>query len=256
MAVDTEPEVEMKRMSFGDHLEELRQRLIYACIGVVIAVGVCLAFQDLLMWVITWPHMRAMAAIGEDSRLQVIDYADRFMVPMKVACIFGLIMSSPVILWQMWKFIGAGLYPHEKKYIGVAVPASLALFMSGVAFGYFVLIPVTLRFLAGFGQDWNTFRTDIELHKYLDLFFALTIAAGAVFEIPLVMTFLSFLGLVEPATFSRWRRHEIIVAAILGAILTPGGDLVSMATLAVPIMILYEIGIVCAKLCARKGGRP
>jgi Tat protein translocase TatC len=254
MATTTENEADLEthRMTFGEHIEELRQRLMYSCIGVVLAVGACLAKQDLLMWAVTLPHNRAMEALGQDTRLQVLDYTDRFMVPMKVACIFGLILAAPVILWQMWKFIAAGLYPRERRYVIGAVPTSLLLFIAGALFGYFILIPVTLQFLAGFGAEWNIFKSDIALDKYLDIFFALTVAAGAIFQIPLIMTFLAFTGLAGPATFSKWRRFEIIAAAILGAVLTPGGDLVSMASLAVPIMLLYEIGIVCAWVVFRK----
>ncbi|NUN50149.1 MAG: twin-arginine translocase subunit TatC [Candidatus Brocadiae bacterium] len=239
------------RMTFGEHLEELRQRLGYAVFGVILAVGFCLFWQEELMWVVSWPHRLAMESLGEDTRFQVFDYADRFMIPMKVSMIFGLALAAPVILWQMWKFIGAGLYAKERKYILIVGPASLILFFAGAAFGYFVLIPLTLKFLAGFGQEWKMFRTEIQLDKYLDLFFALTVAAGAVFEIPLIMTFLCFLGVVSPSTFASWRRFEIVAAAVLGAVLTPGGDLVSMASMAIPIILLYEIGILCGRLVYR-----
>jgi len=247
-SVDTEPDIDAPKMTFGEHLEELRQRLIYACIAVVLSVGFCLFWQEELMWVVSWPHRHAMEALHLDTRFQVFDYTDRFMIPMKVAMIFGLAMAAPVVLWQMWKFIGSGLYANEKKYIVVCAPASLLLFFAGAVFGYFVLIPVTLNFLGSFGQEWNIYDSKIALDKYLDLFFAMTVAAGAVFEIPLIMTFLSFAGLVSPATYASWRKMEILVASILGALLTPGGDLVSMASLAVPILLLYEFGILCSRL--------
>jgi sec-independent protein translocase protein TatC len=245
-------EEEAHRMSFGEHLEELRQRLIYSCIGVAVAVGICLFWQQELLWAVTWPHRRAHEAIGQSPKLEVFSYEDRFMIPMKVAMIFGLALAAPVILWQMWKFLAAGLHRHEKKYVLVCGPASLLLFFSGAVFGYLVLIPVTLQFLGSFGNDWNIYEDHIALDKYLDMFFGLTIAAGAIFEIPLVMAFLSFIGLVPPKTFVAWRKMEILVASILGAVLTPGGDLVSMASLAVPILVLYEVGILAGRLVYRK----
>ncbi|MEK7467055.1 MAG: twin-arginine translocase subunit TatC [Planctomycetota bacterium] len=249
---DTERDLEGHRMTFGEHLEELRQRLIYSCIGVLLAAGICFFWQQELMWAVTWPHRSAQESLGNPPELVVLDYADRFMIPMKVALIFGLALSAPVILWQLWKFIAAGLHPNEKKYALICGPASLLLFFAGAAFGYIVLIPVTLKFLGSFAADWNMFQEQIALDKYLDMFFALTVAAGAIFEIPLIMTFLSFVGIVPPKTFASWRKMEILVAAILGAILTPGGDLVSMASLALPIVILYEVGILAGRLVYRE----
>ncbi|MCE9581927.1 MAG: twin-arginine translocase subunit TatC [Planctomycetes bacterium] len=249
---ETEPGLQAHRMSFGEHLEELRQRLIYSCIGIGVAVGICLFWQQELLFAVTWPHRSAHESIGQSPKLEVFDYADRFMIPMKVALIFGLALAAPVVLWQMWKFLAAGLKKSEKKYVLVCAPASLVLFFSGAIFGYLVLIPVTLKFLGSFGQDWNIYEDHIALDKYLDMFFGLTIAAGAIFEIPLVMAFLSFIGLVPPKTFASWRKMEILVAAILGAVLTPGGDLVSMASLSVPIIVLYEVGILAGRLVYRK----
>lgn len=250
--VEKEKELDAPHMSFGEHLEELRVRLLYSCIGVALAIGFCLFWQKELMFIVSWPHRTTMQGLGQEVSFQVLDYTDRFMIPMKVACIFGLLMGAPVVLWQMWKFIAAGLYPNERKYIAIVVPISMILFLAGAVFGYLALIPMTLKFLASFGVDWDIYKYDIALDKYLDLFFALTVAAGAIFEIPLVMTFLSFTGLISPATFSSWRKMEIMAAAILGAILTPGGDLISMASLAVPIVVLYEVGILCCRLVYRK----
>ena len=248
---DTARDTEGHRMTFGEHLEELRQRLIYSLVGVMLAVGICLFWQQELMWAVTWPHRMAQESLGHPPQLEVFDYADRFMIPMKVALIFGLALAAPVILWQLWKFIAAGLHPNERKYALICGPASLLLFFAGATFGYVVLIPVTLKFLGSFAADWNIFKESIALDKYLDMFFALTIAAGAVFEIPLIMTFLAFVGMVPPKTFASWRKVEVMVAAILGAILTPGGDLVSMASLAIPIVVLYEVGILAGRLVYR-----
>ena len=188
-------EREAPRMTFGDHLEELRQRLMYACIGAGLAIGICLFWQQELLWAVTWPHRMAQESLGQSPKLEVFDYSDRFMIPMKVALIFGLALAAPVILWQMWKFIAAGLHPHEKKYALFCGPASLLLFFGGALFGYVVLIPVTLKFLGSFAGDWNIYENHIAADKYLDMFFVLTIAAGAIFEIPLVMNVLRQGGL-------------------------------------------------------------
>jgi sec-independent protein translocase protein TatC len=248
---ETERDLDSHRMTFGEHLEELRQRLLYSVIGLCLAVGFFLCFQEELVYVVTWPHRHVKGLLGQSAKLEVFDYADRFMVPMKLALIFGLALAAPVIVWQFWKFIAAGLHAHEKKYVRICAPVSLLMFFAGALFGYFVLIPVTLTFLSSFGMDWGVFEDKIAMDKYLDMFFALTIAAGAVFEIPLIMTFLSFVGLVPPKTFASWRKMEVLVAAILGAVLTPGGDLVSMASLALPIIVLYEFGIIAGRLVYR-----
>lgn len=183
-------------------------------------------------------------------RIQVIDYTEHFIAFFKVAMIFGLFLAVPFILYEMWKFIGAGLHLHEQRYVVTFLPFSLLLFLMGVLFGYYAMIPVGLRFLASWGA------TDVELNfvlgNYIGLFLTLTLILGLVFQTPLVMVFFNRIGVVAVETYRRMRRVAIFVGVCLAVVLTPP-DPVSWSLMAVPMIFLYEVGIlVCRFLDTRK----
>ncbi len=184
------------------------------------------------------------------SRIVAIKYTEQFFTYLKIVLIAAIFLAHPFILWQVWRFIGAGLYPHEQKVALMFVPFSLVLFMAGISFGYGVLIPWGLSYLSTYG-DPELMDTVLSLSAYLSLFMSLTILLGIVFQVPLVMFFLSRSGLVEPKTFSRVRRHAILSGVILGALLTPP-DPFTQCMLAGPLVILYEIGILVSKTAYRR----
>ena len=181
--------------------------------------------------------------------LIVLSYIESFSAYLKVAFIFGIFLTLPFILFEMWKFIGAGLYPHEQAYVVTLLPFSLALFAIGTLFGYFAMIPVGLEFLA----SWGIQEVDLNfaLGSYIDLFFTLTLILGLVFQTPLLMVFLSKIGIMSVEIFRKFRRPAILVEVILAVVLTPP-DPFSWSLMAAPMILLYEVGILASKLVEKK----
>ncbi|MBN1442763.1 MAG: twin-arginine translocase subunit TatC [Planctomycetes bacterium] len=184
----------------------------------------------------------------ESRRIMVIDYTEHFMAYLKVAMIFGLFFSVPFVLYEMWKFVGAGLHLHEQRYVVTFMPFSLALFAAGAIFGYKIMIPVGLEFLASWGD------TDVELNfvlgNYVGLFLTLTLVLGLIFQTPLLMVFLNKVGIVDVAFYRRTRRIAVFLGVCLAVILTPP-DPVSWSLMAAPMIILYEIGIIVCRILSR-----
>ena len=177
---------------------------------------------------------------SENPKIMVIDYLESFSAFLKVAVIFGLLLSFPFILYEMWKFVGAGLHLHEQRYVVTFLPFSLALFGVGALFGYLVMVPVALEFLAGWGPEEVTLN--FTLGRYIGLFFTLTFILGLVFQTPLVMVFLAKLDIVGVDAFRRSRRISVFAGVCLAVVLTPPEPF-SWALMAAPMILLYELGI-------------
>ncbi len=177
--------------------------------------------------------------------IMVTSYLESFMAYLKVAMVFGVFLTLPFMLYELWKFIGAGLYTHEQKYVVTFLPFSLGLFVVGILFGYFAMIPVGLKFLAGWGiEDVNLSFT---LENYIDLFLTLTLILGLVFQTPLLMIFFTKIVVVDVATFRRMRRLAILIEVCLAVVLTPP-DPFSWSLMAAPMILLYELGIWVCKM--------
>lgn len=185
--------------------------------------------------------------------IMVTSYLENFMAYLKVAIIFGIFLTLPFLLYELWKFIGAGLYPQEQKHVVTFLPFSLGLFIVGMLFGYFALIPVGLKFLAGWGiEDVNLSFT---LENYIGLFLTLTLILGLVFQTPLIMVFLARIGVADVATFRRSRKVSIFAGICLAVVLTPP-DPFSWSLMAAPMILLYELGIWVSRLIEVKKPRP
>ncbi len=237
-----EPE---KEMTFFEHLEELRWRIIRALGGIVIGMIVCWIFIDWLMNdVLLHPviSLNTHLSTGQQPiHLQNLKPFGQLMLYMEVAIIGGVILSLPNIFYQLWAFIAPGLMPKERRYIKWIVFFSTFCFLAGVAFAYFVMLPAALTFFAGFGSQ--EIQNNIAINEYMSFIVSVLLAAGIVFELPMGSWFLSKLGILTPAFMRRYRRHAIVVIFFLAAILTPGTDPVSQVLLAIPLMALYEISI-------------
>jgi Tat protein translocase TatC len=183
------------------------------------------------------------------AKVVAVQYTEQFFTYMKIAFIAGIFLASPLILYHMWRFIGAGLYRHEQRIAVFFVPFSVFLFLSGCFFGYFLLIPWGLSYLGSYG-DPELVDTMLSIGSYLSLFLTLTLVLGLVFQVPLVMFFLAKAGIVKPETFSRMRRIQILATFVVAAVLTPP-DPFTQSMLAVPIVILYEIGIIASRAAVR-----
>lgn len=231
---------EEKEMSFLDHLEELRWRIIKVLLGVVVGMILCWFFIDRLM-----DTVLLKPAVDAGIHLQNLKPFGQILLYVEVAVIGGIILSIPNALYQLWKFIAPGLLPKERKYIWSIVAFSSLCFLGGIAFSYFVILPEAMTFFAGFGSE--QIENNIAISEYMSFIVSLMLGGGIVFELPMVSWFLSRLGILTPAFMRHYRRHAIVAIFILAAILTPGTDPVSQLLLAVPLLALYEISIWISK---------
>ncbi|HXF99136.1 MAG TPA: twin-arginine translocase subunit TatC [Bacteroidota bacterium] len=244
---------EEKEMTFLDHLEELRWRIIKALIGIIIGMIICWVFIDWIMDdVLLKPvkHVNENLAPGQQPiHLQNLKPFGQLFLYMQVAIIGGIIISIPNILYQLWAFIAPGLLPKERRYIKAIVVFSSFCFLAGIAFAYFVMLPSALTFFAGFGSA--EIVNNIAINEYMNFVISVMLAAGVVFELPMVSWFLSQLGILTPAFMRHYRRHAIVGIFVLAAVLTPGTDPVSQILLAGPLILLYELSIGISALAWR-----
>jgi Tat protein translocase TatC len=245
-------------MTFGEHIEELRGRLLKSVICLMLATVGSLFFYDQLVVFITRPHVKAMKNLKVvlekkglkpndlEFKLMAGGYAAPVLATMKLGFIIALFVSSPFIGYQIWAFISAGLYKNERKYIVLFAPISYALFAVGCSFGYLFLVGICLTGLASTGIGGGDVVTPQYMFTdYLNLVTTLTILLGAVFQLPLVMVFLSKIGLVAPPTYNKWQRHALLCNLIAAAFIAPP-DVISMCVVAIPMILLYEIGVIAS----------
>lgn len=244
-AVETPPPETEVRMTFGEHLEELRWRLVKSLVALLVAFVVAMVFYDSLIWFMVQPHYQVMEWLKikeADAALITGSYTKPMWAAMKLSFIVAVFAASPFVGYQIWAFISAGLYARERKYVTRYAPFSFLLFIGGCAFGYLVLIPYGLYGLA------QMFRLeDIKpiyvLTDYLDLVMSLTIITGAIFQLPLIMGFFSAIGMTSWRTWVRWIKFAIVAIFVAAAILTPTPDVFTQLLLAVPLLFLYGVGI-------------
>ncbi len=232
------------KMPFLEHLGELRVRITRSLIAVL--VGLVIAFP-LSQWMVDY-LARPIRATG--NTLVFLAVTEAFWVQMKVAVIAGLFLASPAILWQVWAFIAPGLHRHEKKYAAPFVIVGSLLFVLGGLFSLKVVTPYATTFLLSYARPG--LQPMISIGSYVDFLLKFTLAFGAVFELPLAITLASRMGLVTPKTLARNRKYAILGAFVAAAILTPTPDAFNQTLMAGPLIILYEVGIVCARIFGRR----
>ncbi len=232
-------------MTFLDHLEELRWRVIYSLIGIVIGTILAWIFIDFFI-----EQVLLLPAKQSGLKLQNLKPFGQLFLYFQVAIIIGLILSFPNVVYQLWKFISPALRQKEKKYIKWIVIFTTLCFLSGVVFAYYVMLPLTLKFAAQFGS--STIENNFSVDEYFSIILSVILGAGLVFELPMLSFFLSTIGILTPKFMRKYRRHSIVAIMVLSAILTPGTDPVSQLLLAIPLVILYEISILVSKIFQRK----
>lgn len=240
------------RMTFGEHIEELRGRLLKSIVFLLLAVVLCMAFYSELVTFITEPHFKAMSLLKIDRDKSLFlssTYTGPIIAMMKLTFIIAMFVSSPWIGYQVWAFISAGLYKNERKYVVMFAPVSFFLFCVGCTFGYLILVPYSLYGLANM-LDLKIVSPQYSFSEYLGLVMKLTILLGAIFQLPLLMVFFSKIGLIQPSTYNKWRRAAVIVNVIFAAVVTPA-DIFTMLLVMFPLLLLYEIGVVFSYLLAR-----
>lgn len=226
------------RMSFFEHLEELRSRLIRAVLAILVGFGLCIGFKERLYNIIADPILKLLP---KDSSLVFTGLPDPFFIHLKVAFVVGLFLAFPVVLYQMWLFIKPGLLEHERKLALPTIIIATLLFYSGAAFAYFVVFPAAFSFFLGY--ETTVLKPMIAIKEYVSLVALLMLAFGAVFETPVLIVFLGLLGVVDSAFLKKGRRYFVVIAFIIAAILTPTPDVVNQVLMAVPMMLFYEVGI-------------
>jgi sec-independent protein translocase protein TatC len=232
------------KMPFLEHLGELRIRIMRALIAVLVGTLIGLPFsQYLIDWL-----ARPVTRLGYE--LVFTAPAEAFWVQMKVGIMAGLFVAAPAILWQVWGFVAPGLHSHEKKYAAPFVIVGSLLFLIGGAFSLFVVTPYALTFLLSYARPG--LKPMITLENHIDFLLKFTLAFGAVFELPLIITLASRMGLVTAKVLAKNRKYAILGAFVIGAVLTPTPDAFNQALMAGPLIILYEVGIVCARLFGRR----
>jgi sec-independent protein translocase protein TatC len=231
-------------MSFLDHIEELRWRIIYSLIGIVIFTIVAWIFIDPLIEIVLLKPAR-----DAHASLQNLRPFGQLFLYFQVAIVVGIIASLPNIFYQLWKFISPALKKKERKYVLWIVFFSTFCFLVGIAFAYFVMLPLTMKFAAQFGTKEITNQFAID--EYMSIIISVMLASGVVFELPMISFFLSKLGILTPKFMRKYRKHAIVIIMILAAILTPGTDPVSQIILAIPLVLLYEISIFISKISTK-----
>jgi len=221
-------------LSFLEHLDELRERLIKSVVSLIIFSCVAYLFVGNILAFLIRP-------IG---KLVYTSPADAFLVHIIVALFSGFIFALPIIIYQVWCFVVTGLKQDEKKYVYIFGPFSLILFILGALFAYFIAIPIGLKFLLGFSSEIIT--PMITVKNYVSFVATLILAFGIVFELPLILMFLTKIGIATPVFLMQKRKFAVVLILILSALITPP-DVITQLILAGPLMFLYEIGIVVSK---------
>jgi sec-independent protein translocase protein TatC len=237
---------EQEKIPFTEHLEELRKRLIVCFIAVGVGFVLSYGFKEKLFQILTRPLIRVMQT---GDKLIFTGLPEAFFTYLKVAFLSGIILAAPVIFYEFWMFVAPGLYDKEKRLMVPVVVLSTVFFVGGAFFGYFIVFPYGFKFFLGFASD--IIKPLPSMREYLSFASKLLLAFGLVFELPLIVSFLAKLGMVSVPFLKKNRKYAILLFFTVAAILTPP-DVVTQVMMALPLMVLYEISIVGAKIFGKK----
>jgi sec-independent protein translocase protein TatC len=230
----------MPAMSFLEHLEELRKRIIYSLIAVTVGFFACWNYHEFIFRYVQRPVMDALQRNGMAEKLVYLNPTEPFNLYLKVAFLAGLFVASPFVLYQVWLFISPGLYRHEQRYVLPFMFSTVFLFLGGGLFAYKMVYPAALNFLIDYGKQ---FQPMITIGEYTDLFLTIMLGMGLIFEMPILVFFLSMMGIVSPRWMWHNVRYSILVIFIVAAILTPTTDILNMCLFAAPMVGLYILSI-------------
>lgn len=233
-------------LSLLEHLNELRIRITWAAVGLFIATVFSFVFAEQILAFLLSPYSRSV----ENATLQTLRPTEGIETFFKVALLSGVILSMPYILYQLWLFISPGLKREERRYVYIFIPSALALFLTGIAFAWFVLAPSAIFFLANFLPD--IFKTDWTGQEYISFMITLLFWLGISFEMPVIIYFLSRLGLLSSGTLRQQWRIAIVAIAVLAAAITPSIDPITMLLTMAPLLLLYLLSIALARLGYRQ----
>lgn len=287
MAERKTEDLEHTRMTLGGHLEELRKRVTRSLLALIVALLVAWSFKEAVLEHVMWPWKSSVAQINADlvvrseaelaahpeklreeyflssdpadkrlrkpvdERLSAFGVGDSFFVSLNVSLYVAAFLAGPYVLFEIWSFIAAGLYKHEKRLVRLYFPFSVLLFFGGVAFCYFLIVPSGLYFLST-TLPVEMVEPKLGLEKYFDFLSMMCLSIGATFQLPILMVFFASIGLVDPKSYGKWRKHFVVVALLVAAVITPSPDAYTQLLTTAPMLGLYEIGI----LLARWRGKP
>ena len=227
----------MEKKPLIEHLEELRRRLFAIAVSVFVLSIVSFFFARQIYEVLKYPALKYYPNL----QFVTLSPSSAFFVLMKISLIAGIVLSFPVIFYQVWKFVEPGLLPHEKRLLLPLLGTGIVLFASGVLFAYFAVLPVALKFLIGIGIDVLKVTPMISIDLYTSFILKLILAFGFLFQLPIVMYLLTAIGVVKIETWKKWRKPFIVVAFVLGAIIAP--DWMTQTLIALPLIVLYELSL-------------
>jgi sec-independent protein translocase protein TatC len=241
---------EEARMTFLEHLDELRKRLIRAVTAILIIAVVCFVFSERLFSILSAPVVKLLP---KDASLVFTSLPDPFFIYLKVSVIAGIFVALPYVLFELWRFIYPGLHKHERRMAVPFIVIATALFYAGAAFAYFLVFPAAFKFFLSY--QTADLKPMIAIREYVSLVMLLVLAFGAIFETPVVIVFLGLLGAFDSSFLKRGRRYFIVLAFVIAAMLTPTPDVINQTLMAVPLLFFYEVGIWVLVLFERKRER-
>ena len=235
-------------MPFLDHLEELRWRILWALLAIVVTsiIGFVLVTRLDVLGILVAP----IEPFLDGTKLKYLSPTDPFFITLKLAILVGLVLASPILIYQVWAFLAPALLPSEKRVIVPALYMGVVLFAAGVFMAYEIVLPMTLRFTMGFQTE--SLEQSIVIGAYMAVVTRILLAFGVVFELPVVVLILAALGVVTPEFLASKRRHAIAIITVVAALLTPGDVITVTLMMMGPLMVLYELSIFLARLVTRK----
>lgn len=252
-----------KMMSFMEHLGDLRKKITVSLISVCIAFVIAFSFSEDIMRFLMFPlrytldfSVRKMYLYYvyhdklETTKLVFLSPTEAFWMNMKIAMVAALILALPVIFQQLWSFLSPGLHAKEKKYVVPFVVTATGLFLIGAAFCFFIVLPFAMSFLLTY-KVGDFMMPMLSVGQYVDFCLKFVLAFGAVFELPIIIIFFTKMGFVTPQTLAHYRKYSILLAFIIAAVLTPTPDIFNQTLMAVPMIILYEVGILMSRIFVR-----
>ncbi len=247
---ETPPEQEAGgKMSFFEHLVDLRKRLINSAIAIAVGAMIGVTISQKVIGFISRPMQEALRKQHLDDKLIYTSPAGLINIIITFGIYIGVVLAAPFVLYQVWLFIAPGLYKHERRAVTSFIASSLFLFLAGISFGYFVMLPYMLNFLIGFQ---GPFRPLISINEYFDFILIVLLGLGIIFELPVLIFFLALFNIVTPQFLWKNLRYAILIIAVVAAIVTPTPDATTMLVFMAPMVALYFVGIAVAAVVVRR----
>jgi sec-independent protein translocase protein TatC len=239
------------RMSFFEHLLDLRKRLIYSAAAIAVGAGIGLLVSKHFIVILVAPMQQALRSAHFDDKLYFTSPAGYLTLVINIGLYLGVVLAMPFVLYQVWLFVAPGLYKHERRAVSGFIFSSMVLFLCGIAFGYYIMLPRTLGFLMGFAAD-SPVKPLINYNEYFELILIILVGLGVIFELPVLIFILSLFGIVTPKFLLKNFRYAMLIITVVAAIVTPTPDATTMLVFMAPMVVLYFVGVLVSYVVLRK----